>query len=161
MNYAALRGDTSDNLPGVPGVGEKTAAKLINAYGDLEGIFSASSEQTPKLKQNLQENEDLAHLNAELMTLIRDVPLGIKFEDLINNEINELKVNDFLDKLELNTLKKRLSVAVGFEVNEKEKKETAKDSVLDLTYETFLDEEVTLKKIRALSSCEFLSLIHI
>ena len=158
VNYAALRGDTSDNLPGVPGVGEKTAAKLINAYGDLEGIFSASSEQTPKLKQNLQENEDLAHLNAELMTLIRDVPLGIKFEDLINNEINELKVNDFLDKLELNTLKKRLSVAVGFEVNEKEKKETAKDSVLDLTYETFLDKEVTLKKIEALSSCEFISL---
>ena len=51
VNYAALRGDNSDNLPGVPGVGEKTAAKLINTYGNLEGIFSATSEQTPKLKQ--------------------------------------------------------------------------------------------------------------
>ena len=123
VNYAALRGDASDNLPGVPGVGEKTAAKLINAYGNLEGIFSATSEQTPKLKQNLEENEDLAHLNAELMTLVRDVPLDIKFKELENSEINESEINDFLDTLELNTLKKRLSDAIGFEVNEKDEKE--------------------------------------
>ena len=80
VDYAALRGDNSDNLPGVPGVGEKTAAKLITQYNDLEGIFTATSEQTPKLSQNLEENEELAHLNVELMTLIRDVPLEIKFE---------------------------------------------------------------------------------
>ena len=109
VNYAALRGDASDNLPGVSGVGEKTAAKLINAYGNLEGIFSATSEQTPKLKQNLEENEELAHLNAELMTLIRDVPLEVKLDELENTEINESEINNFLDTLELNTLKKRLS----------------------------------------------------
>ena len=48
--YAALRGDPSDNLPGVPGVGEKTAAKLINTYGDLDGIFAHLDELTPKLR---------------------------------------------------------------------------------------------------------------
>ena len=52
--YAALRGDPSDNLPGVPGVGEKTAAKLINKYGGLDGIFEHLDEQTPKLRQNLE-----------------------------------------------------------------------------------------------------------
>ena len=55
--YAALRGDPSDNLPGVPGVGEKTAAKLINTYGDLDGIFAHLDELTPKLRQNLAAAE--------------------------------------------------------------------------------------------------------
>ena len=158
VNYAALRGDTSDNLPGVPGVGEKTAAKLINAYGNLEGIFSATSEQTPKLKQNLEENEELAHLNAELMTLIRDVPLEVKLDELENTEINESEINNFLDTLELNTLKKRLSETVGFEVNEKETKKTAKESILDLEYETCADEATALKKIETLIKGKMISI---
>ena len=151
VNYAALRGDTSDNLPGVPGVGEKTAAKLINAYENLEGIFSATSEQTPKLRENLEENEELAHLTAELMTLIRDVPLEVEFNELENTEINESEINNFLDALELNTLKKRLSDAVGFEVNEKDAKKTVKDSMLDLEYETCADETAALKEIEILA----------
>ena len=52
---AALRGDTSDNLPGVPGVGEKTAAKLVSTYGDLDAIFDHVADQTPKLRQNLTD----------------------------------------------------------------------------------------------------------
>ena len=56
--YAALRGDPSDNLDGVPGVGEKTAAKLINQYGGLDGIFANVDEQTPKLRASLAEHED-------------------------------------------------------------------------------------------------------
>ena len=55
VQYAALRGDNSDNLPGVPGVGEKTAAKLINKYGGLDGIFEHVDEQTPKLRESLGE----------------------------------------------------------------------------------------------------------
>ncbi|MCX6509664.1 MAG: hypothetical protein NT081_02480, partial [Actinobacteria bacterium] len=53
VHYAALRGDPSDNLPGVPGVGEKTAAKLINQYGGIDGIYEHLDELTPKLRQNL------------------------------------------------------------------------------------------------------------
>ena len=74
---AALRGDPSDNLPGVPGVGEKTAAKLLNAYGDLDGIFAHLDEQTPKLRENLANNEGLARSNAAVIPLVRDVPLGV------------------------------------------------------------------------------------
>ena len=73
--YAALRGDPSDNLPGVPGVGEKTAAKLISSYGGLDGIFSHLDQQTPKLRASLAEHEDRARLNHELMLLRRDAPL--------------------------------------------------------------------------------------
>src|ERR1700689_5247755 len=79
---AALRGDTSDNLPGVPGVGEKTAAKLLNAYGDLDGVFSHLAEQTPKLRENLTNNEGLARSNATVIPLVRDVPLGVHVAQL-------------------------------------------------------------------------------
>ncbi|HMX08760.1 MAG TPA: 5'-3' exonuclease H3TH domain-containing protein, partial [Microthrixaceae bacterium] len=57
VHYAALRGDPSDNLPGVPKVGEKTAARLVSTYGDLDGIFAHTAEQTPALRRNLEENE--------------------------------------------------------------------------------------------------------
>ena len=80
VEYAALRGDNSDNLPGVPGVGEKTAAKLINQYGGLDGIFANADEQTPKLKANLVEHEARARKNRELMLLRHDAPLrGVGF----------------------------------------------------------------------------------
>src|SRR5207249_5164683 len=55
--YAALRGDPSDNLPGVPGIGEKTAAKLINTYGGLDGLFANLDALTPKLRVSLGEHE--------------------------------------------------------------------------------------------------------
>lgn len=73
--YAALRGDPSDNLPGVPGVGEKTAAKLITKYGGLDGIFAHVDEQTPKLRSALVDNEQLARKNENLMTLRHDAPV--------------------------------------------------------------------------------------
>ena len=79
---AALRGDPSDNLPGVPGVGEKTAAKLLNTYGDLDGIFSHLDELTPKLRENLAANEQLARTNLEVMTLVRTVPMPVDVDAL-------------------------------------------------------------------------------
>ena len=79
---ASLRGDPSDNLPGIPGVGEKTAAKLLNAYGDLDGIFSHLEEQTPKLRENLTNNEGLARSNATVIPLVRDVPLDVHVDQL-------------------------------------------------------------------------------
>jgi DNA polymerase I len=79
---AALRGDPSDNLPGVPGVGEKTAAKLLIKYGDLDGIYAHLDEQTPKLRENLAANEDLARSNARVIPLVCDVPLGLDVSQL-------------------------------------------------------------------------------
>jgi DNA polymerase I len=72
--YAAMRGDTSDNLPGVPGVGEKTAAKLINEYGDLDGIFANLDKLTPKLRENMHTYEAQVRQNATATPLVRDVP---------------------------------------------------------------------------------------
>ena len=79
--YAALRGDPSDNLPGVPGVGEKTAAKLINTYGGLDGIFANADAQTPKLRESLKEHEARARENASVMVLRRDAPIEVDLDD--------------------------------------------------------------------------------
>ncbi|MFM7879338.1 MAG: 5'-3' exonuclease H3TH domain-containing protein, partial [Acidimicrobiaceae bacterium] len=80
--YAALRGDPSDNLDGVPGVGEKTAAKLIAKYKTIEAIFDNAEEQTPKLKQALLESRERVLRNAKLMVLRRDAPVAIDLHSL-------------------------------------------------------------------------------
>ncbi len=108
VHYAALRGDPSDNLPGVPGVGEKTAAKLVNAHDGLDGIFGAAAEQTPKLRQNLEENEERVRLNAELMVLVRDVPLGLTADDLERGPVDVDRAVELFDRLELRSARVRL-----------------------------------------------------
>lgn len=98
---AAMRGDSSDNLPGVPGVGEKTAAKLLTTYGDLDGIFSHLEELTPKLRENLTTHEELARNNFAVMTLVRDVPIDIDPLDLEMGGWHRADVEDFFDRLEM------------------------------------------------------------
>jgi DNA polymerase-1 len=77
VEYAALRGDTSDNLPGVPGVGEKTAAKLLGQYGSLDDLFANLDELTPKLRENLEASRDQVFLNESLMTMVKDAPIDV------------------------------------------------------------------------------------
>jgi DNA polymerase I len=105
---AALRGDPSDNLPGIPGVGEKTAAKLINKYGDLDGVFSHVAEQTPKLRQNLAENEQLARSNARLIPLVRDVPLDVDVDQLELGGWDPARAEATFEEYEMKTVWQRL-----------------------------------------------------
>jgi len=113
VQYAALRGDPSDNLPGIPGVGEKTAAKLINQYGGIDGIFEHVDEQTPKLRQNLAEHEAQARSNVEMMVLARDVDLPIGLDDIGYPNPDTDAVRSLFDFLEFRTLYERLSEALG------------------------------------------------
>ena len=112
VQYAALRGDNSDNLPGVPGVGEKTAAKLINTYGGLDGIFEHVEEQTPKLRANLAEHEQRARKNLDLMSLRHDAPVDLDISDLgVTPNAEELQ--RLFDFLEFRTLAARLHEALS------------------------------------------------
>ena len=113
VKYAALRGDKSDNLPGVPGVGEKTAAKLVNEFGTLDAIFESADQQSPKLKENLLSNEDLVRLNEEVMTLIRDVPLEVEVLSLKVGEFDAEATQVFFQEFELRTLITKLNGAFG------------------------------------------------
>jgi DNA polymerase-1 len=111
VTYAALRGDTSDNLPGVPGVGEKTAAKLVTTYGDLDGIYAHLDEQTPKLRDNLAANEERARRNLRMMALVRDVPLEVDDEALGQGEVDTGAVLELFKFLEFPSLVPRLAEA--------------------------------------------------
>ncbi len=115
--YAAMRGDNSDNLPGVPGVGEKTAAKLLDKYGDLDGIFAHIEEQTPKLKENLAAAEELVRINAVVMELMRDVELGVEPSELLGIEpYDGDEVRKLFDFLEFRTLMARMEEAFASSV---------------------------------------------
>jgi DNA polymerase-1 len=111
--YAALRGDPSDNLPGVPGVGEKMAAKLINTYGDLDGVFANVDKNTPKLRENLIAHEAQARKNAQATPLLRDVPIDCDVEELRMGGWDVDEVRDLFTFLEFRTLWDRLVEAVG------------------------------------------------
>jgi len=110
--YAALRGDKSDNLPGVPGVGEKTAAKLINTYGGLDGIFANVDAQTPKLRQNLIDNEGQARSNLAAMILVRDVEMDLDIATLRWSDIDVDEVSRLFEFLEFRSLYDRLNVVL-------------------------------------------------
>jgi DNA polymerase I len=114
--YAALRGDPSDNLPGVPGVGEKTAAKLINDYGDLDGIFANVEKCTPKLRQSLIDHETQVRRNATATPLLRDLPLEYDIDEFRMGEFDEPAVRDLFKFLEFRTLYDRLIDALGDQV---------------------------------------------
>src|SRR5919199_487555 len=110
--YAAMRGDPSDNLPGVPGVGEKTAAKLINDYGGPGGVFEHLQEQSPKPRQSLKDHEDTVRLNAEVMLLERDVPIECTPDDMARRPFDAERVRTLFNFLEFRTLYDRLAEAV-------------------------------------------------
>ncbi len=111
VHYAALRGDPSDNLPGVPKVGEKTAAKLVTTYGDLDGIFAHTADQTPALRKNLEEHEAQARSNAEMMAFVHDVPLEAALDDLAQGDVHVDDVLQLFGLLEFPSLVPRLAEA--------------------------------------------------
>ena len=114
VDYAAMRGDTSDNLPGVPGVGEKTAAKLIQSYGDIEGILANAEEQGAKLRAALEDNADLMYLNREMMTLLKDVKLPQDIKQFGLKTPDPAEVREQFLSLEFgHNLAQRLAAALG------------------------------------------------
>ncbi len=113
VELAALRGDTSDNLPGVPGVGAKTATKLVAGYGSLEGIYEHLDDQTPKLRENLAACRDQVFLNRTLMELVRDVPLELDLEALRSPPWDPGRVREVFDGLAFRSLWQRLQELGG------------------------------------------------
>lgn len=104
VEYAALRGDNSDNLPGVMGVGEKTAAKLLVAHGSLEGIYQAIEDQTPKLSENLAAAREQVFLNRRLMKLVDDVEIDLDMGALRRGEWEQTGVKELFESLEFHSL---------------------------------------------------------
>jgi len=107
-DFAALRGDPSDNLPSVPGVGEKTATKWIIDYGSLEKLLANAKEITGKVGESLRANIEVVKLNRELTYLLEDVKLSSGVEDLTWDGFDANSMGLFFEKMEIRALKERL-----------------------------------------------------
>ena len=110
IEVKGLMGDTSDNIPGVPGVGEKTALNLIKEYKNIDGVYDNIDKQKGKLKERLEENKDLAYLSRTLGTIDINAPIEkdlnvLKKEEWNNEEVlkifKKLKFNRFIDRFNL------------------------------------------------------------
>lgn len=110
----ALMGDSADNVPGVPKVGPKSAAKLLNEFGTLEGIYDNIDKITAKaLNKNLTDNKELAFLSQELVSLRTDFNIELNIEDMKFNGFDKNRLIEFLDRYELNSLKRHLKKLPG------------------------------------------------
>ncbi len=104
-DYLALCGDASDNIPGVPGVGEKTAKELIDSIGSIEEIYERLEEvKKTSVKEKLAMGKDLAFMSKELATIIRDVPIGKEVEHLVQKEENSNALRKIYRELEFTSL---------------------------------------------------------
>ena len=105
IDVQALAGDSSDNVPGVPGIGVKTAAELINKYGTLEKLLDKANEiKQNKRRETLIENKDKAIISKKLVALKKDVPIKISLKDFKLQEIDKDKLYKFLREMEFNRL---------------------------------------------------------
>ena len=106
IDLKALAGDASDNIPGVRGVGEKTALKLLQEYGSLEGIYDNIDSIKGKTKEKLETDRDNAFMSKEIATIYKEVPLNINFEEIKYKGIDEAKLGDIFESLEFYSLLK-------------------------------------------------------
>ena len=107
-DFAALKGEQADNLPGVPGVGDKTAAKLLGQYGSIEGIIEHADELTPKIRKGIEECADQVKLNRKLGRLLDDVPLETDESLFVRRQWDPETVRKLFTSLEFRTLYQRL-----------------------------------------------------
>lgn len=108
IDVLGLMGDAVDNIPGVPGIGPKTASKLLKEFGTLENILANTDKQKGKLKENLETYRDQAILSKKLATILLDAPIEFHYEDFSHKEKNEEKLLELFSELEFRGLSRRL-----------------------------------------------------
>lgn len=140
IDYKGLRGDASDNIIGVPGIGEKTATNLIKNFGTIENIYKTIKKDENKLKEAgikeriigiLKKNEEEAKFSKMLATIRRDVPIEIKLEDAEwKKNISVKKIKELFDELEFRSLNNRMSEIFGEQREENSEKREENDGLL-------------------------------
>ena len=117
IDFLAMKGDSVDNIPGLPGVGDKTAKKFLKEYGSIEGLLENVSKLKGKIKEKIEENKELGILSKKLATIITDVPIAFETEDL-KFEVKDIdKTKKLFEDLEFRRLAKSLDSIFGFEKN--------------------------------------------
>ena len=153
IDYLGMMGDAVDNIPGLPGVGDKTAKKFLKLYGSMEGLLENTHELKGKMKEKVEANKDLGILSKQLATIMLDCPVQFNEQDYILTTPDFQKVNDILQELEfrrtLETINKLFKQPQETVVTEKETPKTQetpqKDNgtaQLDLFASPYIEEEV-------------------
>ncbi|MBM5787484.1 MAG: DNA polymerase I [Pelagibacterales bacterium] len=135
IEVQALAGDSSDNIPGVPSIGVKTAAELINEFGSVENLLkNVDKIKQPKRRQTISDNKENALISKKLVTLKDDVPTVEKIEDFLVKDLNKEKIVSFLKKMEFTRLLERIEKTYGLSTAKKDiVLEESKDSVFTST----------------------------
>ena len=129
IDFLAMKGDSVDNIPGLPGVGDKTAKKFLKQYGSLEDLLENTSELKGKLKEKIEQNKELGILSKKLATIITDVPINYKIEELKFNVTNLDKTREIFDELEFKRLSSSLSSIFLKNDNDKVEKDEKKSEI--------------------------------
>lgn len=124
LDLKALKGDSSDNLPGVPGIGEKTAVKLLQEYETLDGVYEHLDEQKGALRTKLENGRESAYLTKQVAEIWTDAPIELDWDVADVNDCDFTRVTEILQKLEFNSLIGRLPKTM--QIAENEKKEEPK-----------------------------------
>ena len=112
LDLKALKGDNSDNIPGVPGIGEKTAVKLLNEYGSLEGIYAHIEEISGATQKKLIAGKESAEMSLKLAKIMTDAP--VKLSDIPALKLDFSRISEVFKRLEFNNLLKKLKIENGF-----------------------------------------------
>lgn len=140
-DFAALRGDPSDNLPSIPGVGEKTAAKWVVEYGSLKGLVEKIDQISGKVGDSLRASISQVLQNRELTQLRTDVPIHIETEELSWNGISQDRARILFEKLEIKALRDRVQALSG-KSEQKERKSTQEKVSISLLERSLLEDKL-------------------
>jgi DNA polymerase-1 len=108
IDYLGMRGDAVDNIPGIPGVGDKTAKKFIQQYGSVEGLLDHVDELKGKMKEKVEANREQALMSKKLATIITDAPIAFEPEKLQRDPMNKKALEEVFAEVEFRTLSKRI-----------------------------------------------------
>ncbi len=137
IDLKALMGDASDNIPGVKGIGEKTAITLIEKYGSLDGVYEHLDEISPKLREKLMNDKDNAYMSYDIATIYKKVPLDFTLEDCKYKGFDSTKFKSILEELEFNSLIRK----INFENTDENKELKKEDNLIIEDIENFQEKD--------------------
>ncbi|OXL82057.1 DNA polymerase I [Paenibacillus sp. SSG-1] len=155
IDLKGLMGDPSDNIPGIPGVGEKTALKLLHQFGSVEEVLANTAELKGKMKEKIETHSDDAVLSKKLATIYREVPLDKSFNEMVFPGLKEETAGPALAKLEFKSLLERLSFHADGNMHSDEEQAKAAEREIEVTV---VDGENADELIGALDAVQ---LIHV
>jgi DNA polymerase-1 len=143
IDLLGLMGDTVDNIPGVPGIGPKTAVKLIEQFGSIENLLANTASLKGKQKENLETHSDQALLSKNLATIIRDVPIEVSWDDLLISTRDDEALKALFNEFEFRTFTKRLFGEAAAAASPTTKDSAAQEPTLFETFRTIREVEHT------------------